>query len=160
MTREIFTKKGQAILVDDQDFDELNAMTWYVDSETGYAARNTRTPDGKKRKEYMHRRLPGLGYGDPRLGDHDNENRLDNQRLNIRICDKSGNMRNRGAQRNSASGIKGVNWSEERQRWVAAIKYGGKQRGLGRFKTVDEAREAYRDAAEKHHGEFANCGRA
>jgi hypothetical protein len=160
MTREIFTKKGQAIFVDDEDFEELNALTWYVDSETGYAARNMRTSEGKKRKEYMHRRLLGLDFGDPRFGDHDNENRLDNQRLNLRICDKSGNMRNRGAQRNSASGVKGVHWSEERQRWVAAIKYGGKQRGLGRFKTLEEAREAYRVAAEKHHGEFANCGGA
>jgi len=51
-----------------------------------------------------------------------------------------------------------VHWSAERQRWVAAIKYDGKQRSLGRFKSVEEARDAYRVAAEKHHGEFANCG--
>ncbi len=159
--REILTRKGQVILVDDEDFEELNALTWHIDGSTGYVARNVRGSDGRRRKEYMHRRLMGLAPGDKRLVDHENENKADNRRsTNLRVCTKSQNMCNRGATRRNKAGIKGVHWSEERRKWVAAIRYRGKQKILGRFETAELAQEMYCLAADMLQGEFAHRGAA
>ena len=39
--------------------------------------------------------------------------------------------------------------------WQAQIRIDGKKVNLGRFKTKEEAAEAYKQAATEHHGEFA-----
>lgn len=160
MTKIIYTRKGQEILVDDEDYEELNSSIWFV-TRKGYAARNVAHPleKGKWTSELMHRRILGLGFGDKRVGDHINHAKLDNQRGNLRICTNSENLFNRGANRNNTSGFKGVNYSREtRKKWAAEIWKDGKKKHLGFFETPEEAHEAYCKAAADMHGEFANFG--
>lgn len=53
------------------------------------------------------------------------------------------NQENRaGAQRNSSSGIRGVRWERDRQRWLARVKHNGRTINVGRFATIAEAAEA------------------
>jgi 5-methylcytosine-specific restriction endonuclease McrA len=45
----------------------------------------------------------------------------------------------RGAWASSKSGIRGVNWDSERQRWRASLTVNGRKVKLGRFLTIEEA---------------------
>lgn len=69
----------------------------------------------------------------------------------LRLTDHSGNMQNlRGAQANSKSGIRGVNYDAFNRRWRASVKYGNRQI----VKVFTDPKEAGEWAAKiraKHH---------
>jgi hypothetical protein len=54
-------------------------------------------------------------------------------------------------------GLKGVH-QDRSGNYRARIRYGDKQRLLGTFCHAEEGHQAYRDAARKHYGRFANMG--
>jgi hypothetical protein len=83
-------------------------------------------------------------------------NPLNLHRNNIRPGTKSKIGGKRKLNSNNTSGIKGVSWMANRQRWQVSIKADGKSRFLGLFENKEEAAEAYARAAEKYFGEFAN----
>lgn len=87
--------------------------------------------------------------------DHVNGLRGSNRRVNLREATTSENVRNRGPQANSAGGVKGVTWEKRRKRWRATIKIHGRQKYLGQFATLEDARAAYDRAAVEMHGQFA-----
>lgn len=99
-----------------------------------------------------------MGDPDGQLIDHINGNTLDNSRRNLRVCTHAENMRNRKIHKNNMLGTKGV-YLEKRtgrpSRFVAQIRVGGRKIVLGRYRTIDAADAAYKDAALRHHGEFA-----
>lgn len=153
----IYTRKGEEILVDDEDYDRLNKYTWHINSN-GYAVRGVPIP-GKKRASTtsaMHREVMGLSKGDPRLVDHRFGIKTDNRKSELRICTNQQNLWNRKAYPHGASGLKGVTCRPKRKKWEAYITLNGKKTFLGVFNTAEEAHEAYCRAAPLFHGEFAN----
>ncbi|WP_175698488.1 HNH endonuclease [Burkholderia ambifaria] len=159
MTKIIRTKRGQEILVDDEDFESLNQHSWHVDAY-GYAVRNAEHPlDPSKRwKERMHRTIAGLEFGDTRVPDHINGNKLDNRRANLRVCLQAENMRNAKKRVDNTSGFKGVTYHRASGLWHARIYANCKVVSLGYFQHRENAYEAYRAAAAELHGQFANYG--
>lgn len=146
-----------AIAVSPEDLPLLQAYCWHVDNN-GYVARNLKTPDGKKTKEYLHRELMGLSKGDARVVDHIDGNKLNNQRSNLRVCTDQQNACNRAIQVNNTSGFKGVfchKDTKRKKRWQALIQVNGRRRSLGYHLTAEAAHEAYCKAAGALHGEFA-----
>lgn len=139
----IYTSNGTEIKVDDRDYEFLSQWKWkLVGTYGGYAARNTRHGT-----IYMHRLLAGF----PEKGevDHKNGDRHDNRKYNLRVVDHTSNQRNLNAlNRRNSSGVRGVSWFPRTKKWVARIRVGGKNLGLGYFDTVEEAGAA-REAAEK-----------
>lgn len=90
--------------------------------------------------------------------DHADGDSLNNQHSNLRLATRRQNKWNSKTPRSSKSGIKGVTY--QKSRWIARISSStGERIHLGRFKTVEEASEAYKVAAEKYHGEFHNLGK-
>lgn len=87
--------------------------------------------------------------------DHINMARDDNRIANLRESTNGENKWNTLAQSNNSHGSKGVAWDAQKQRWVARIMVHGKRMKIGRYRTQQEAAEAYASAAEKHAGEFA-----
>ena len=87
--------------------------------------------------------------------DHINRNPLDNRRENLRICTHQQNQYNRTKQSNNTSGFKGVSFNKEKQKFEARIGIDGKSKFLGYFDTAEKASECYKQAALKHHGDFA-----
>lgn len=94
------------------------------------------------------------GYFPPMI-DHIDGNMGNNAICNLRVADKSLNGANRGAQRNSLSGIKGV--SKHWRKWTASITVHGKNKYIGLFDTKEEASAAYMEAAKAAFGEFARA---
>jgi hypothetical protein len=88
--------------------------------------------------------------------DHINGDRDDDRWENLRLATRSQNLANMRAR--GKSGVKGACWVEAKGRWKSQIRVDGKNRHLGYFDTVEDAANAYRDAALRHHGEFARWG--
>lgn len=78
------------------------------------------------------------------LLDHINRAPSDNRLHNLREATQSENMHN--ATRKSKSGMPGVLWRSERNRWVAQIRVGYKTHVLGSFRSKEEAIAARRKA--------------
>jgi hypothetical protein len=146
---------GGVTQVDDEEVDLLSNYTWHK-TPSGYAATNVVLPDGRRRVKPMHRILMKLDHGDNRVVDHINGDRLDNRKINLRVCTDSQNLMNRGAQSNNTSGFKGVSFHQGK--WRAIITFQKKTKHLGYYPTPREAHEAYCLCADMLHGEFANYG--
>jgi hypothetical protein len=89
--------------------------------------------------------------------DHRNEDKSCNRWTNIREASHQQNTFNRRAPRVSATGVKGVVWDKQRQKYAAYARLNGRSTFLGRFASIDAAATAYRDAVSAQHGEFINA---
>ena len=89
--------------------------------------------------------------------DHINGNPSDNRIENLRDVEHAENMRNTRRRGDNTSGVTGVYWLEEKNKWGAFIK-SHKIIALGRYETFGEA-VAARKAAEKVLGYHQNHGR-
>lgn len=87
--------------------------------------------------------------------DHIDGNRGNDRIENLRAASRSENMCNRGKQSDNTSGLKGVFWHKQRQKWRAQIKRDRKARHLGLFNCPAAASLAYQIAADELHGEYA-----
>lgn len=96
---------------------------------------------------YVHGRWPTSDL------DHINGNPLDNRICNLREATRSQNNWNAGLAKHNTSGVKGVCWRMDRNRWLAHLTVSGKQ--ISRYhKTFEEAVEARKQLELIHHGEF------
>ena len=75
--------------------------------------------------------------------DHVCHNRICVNPDHLRLATTKQNMENRpGAQRNSASGVRGVHWDKARKKWAAFVSHEGKSYSLGRFESIEDAEKA------------------
>ncbi len=88
--------------------------------------------------------------------DHINRVRTDNRECNLRLATRSQNIRNVSKTRSSVSGLLGARFDKRRKKkpWYASIRVEGKTKSLGRYKTAQEAHEAYMLAAKGLYGDF------
>lgn len=142
--KEIKLTKGMVALVDDEDFDRVNAFKWHVTITRGKSYARARVLGVKT---YMHSFLLGTKGIDHRDGDG-----LNNQRSNLRLATQSQNLC--GKRCWGKSGMKGV-WFWKK-RGVYQVKCGrGNSKTIGQFPTLELAAKAYDEAALKLYGEFA-----
>ncbi len=148
--KQIELTQGQVALVSDEDYEWLSQWKWYFHRHPrgGYAERRA----GSKTLG-MHiviaRRMGLTGRVD-----HKNQDKLDNQRFNLRLATASQNGINRKLQRNNTSGFRGVTWHRQNG-WQAKLQIRGKTRHLGYFNDKQDAARAYNREAVKEFGEFA-----
>lgn len=139
-----------------------NPETGAVASITG-KGRETTTPLGYKRIFWRgrfyrcHRVAWALHYNEqpPQVIDHVNGDGTDNRITNLRAASFSQNKQNSRVYKNNKSGVHGVYWLSQHNKWTAVISCGGRTRSLGRFKTFEEARQARRNGELSTFGEFA-----
>ncbi len=156
MKRIKLTNFDMYALVDDEDYEELSKHTWHL-TKRGYAARSYWIPERKTNGTiYMHRAILGTSKGlDTEHGD---QNKLNNQKWNLRPSTRSENMANIRA-RSGLSKYKGVSFYKRKNMkkpWVAYIKKDYKNHHLGYFATENEAARAYNAKAVELFGEFSS----
>ena len=131
------------LLFSDEDAD-LRARRWHRHSG-GYAC--TSMPGGD---QYAHRlvleRTIGRRLVSGEQCDHINRNKLDNRRTNLRVASSRLQTQNRGPNRNSRSGLKGVMRRSDGKKWIARVVLDGVLYHLGCF---DDPAAAGRVAAAK-----------
>lgn len=145
----IYTKKGEAIRVDDEDYQALSSHPWHIHTE-GYA-KTYRKQNGKTISIYMHRLLMSPPKG--LVVDHINGDKTDNRKSNLRICKIADNIQRSPSSYKSKSGIKGVRYDSGK--WVSVVKVNGKPIYLGRFSDLDEAAAVYKEASLRYHGIYS-----
>ena len=84
--------------------------------------------------------------------DHIDGNRMNNKIENLRAATSSQNNQNRKAI--SSSGIKGVVWHKQSNKWVASICVNRNSVHLGSFISIEEAALVANKARQSAHGEF------
>ena len=149
--KKIPLSKGQSALVDDDVVDHLNQWKWQV-SHYGYAVRNDSSLPRNSRIVYMHRSI--MNAEREQEVDHVNHNRLDNRKVNLRLCSHAENQRNLKRQSNNTSGYKGVSLQYPGL-WHAYINWKGRRQSLGYYRDREAAAIAYNVAAQVLHGSFA-----
>lgn len=137
--KKITLKHGEVVLVDDQDFEELNKYKWCLNS-AGYATRRNDTHTSL----LMHRVINNTPKGFHT--DHINRNKLDNRRGNLRTLTSSQNHMNMPIQKNNTHGRTGIYWDKSRNKWIPRIKINGKSKYLGIFLNIEEAIQARENA--------------
>lgn len=87
--------------------------------------------------------------------DHKKHNLLDNRRSKLRVCTKSQNQCNSLLRKDNMSGVKGVFWHTKEKKWRAEIQKNSVRFPLGRFNSLEEAKEAVNKARIELHKEYA-----
>ena len=90
--------------------------------------------------------------------DHIDGNKLNNRIDNLREATRAQNIFNRGLMKTNTSGVKGVSWSKERNKWEVQMYVDGKKHNIGRFENLEVAKAMAIAFRQQHHGEFANHG--
>ena len=147
MVKEIQLTRDKVALVDDGDYDRLNAFCWCAHNnpkqQLWYAKRGTRN-NGRfcQTTEWMHHYiLPKIiGY----ITDHINGNGLDNQKSNLRLVTRRGNAQNMHITKTSM--YPGAYWERSRSRWMSRITVNNTCKFIGRFDSEYDAYIAYRIA--------------
>lgn len=93
-----------------------------------------------------------LGYKEY---DHIDHNELNNLESNLRLATHQENQCNMQKRCDNTSGITGVVWNKDKQKWVAQIQYRNKMHYLGGFINKDDAIYARLQAEQKYFGDFA-----
>ena len=140
----LYNKKSEEIArakIDVKNVDSVKDYKWYLRPD-GYVA----TINYLGKYAYLHSVI--LQTDNKPFVDHKNRDKLDNTESNLREATGIENHRNKSLSKNNTSGKAGVSWSSQRQKWVAYIKYGDKNRNLGGFDKFEDA-VACRIAAEK-----------
>jgi hypothetical protein len=88
--------------------------------------------------------------------DHKNGNKFDNSINNLRYATHIENSRNRKMSSKNTSGVKGVCFDSNTNKWRAYIRLDGILVHLGRFKTIEDAKQARINKANEVFGEFIN----
>lgn len=147
---------GSGFIYDYNDFPNVSSHKWIIDAN-GYPRTALGSNDQRGMYLYLHQLL--LNPPEGMVVDHIDGNQLNNCRKNLRICSRTQNVRNSELSKNNTSGYKGVSFDKARQKWQAKITVCRKPIYLGRYDTVQEAADAYDEAALMYFGEYARTNK-
>ena len=134
-----------------EDYDKIKDYCWYF-TQGDYV----RAWDGKSK---THIKLHNLilptenGYIPDHI--HGKKSRNDNRKSNLRVVNKSKNGMNSDFSKRNTSGVVGVYWKKETNKWFARITVNYKTIHLGYFDSFEDAVKARKKAEEKYFGEFS-----
>lgn len=146
--REIPLTKSMVAVVCAHDYERVGHIKW-CSHNGGYACRR-KMVEGKYRMSLLHRVIAGALAGEE--VDHINRNKLDNRCVNLRRTDHIGNSRNHGLISTNRTGVTGVGFHKQRNKWRAWIGAGDSDKTLflGHFETMEKAVEARRKAEQEY----------
>lgn len=143
----ITTSKGDKIICDATDYEELCKYSWCI-SGTGYPVANVNNKVTKMSRHLFGDDCNGL------IVDHINHNLLDNRRRNLRLTDATGNARNCSKSKNGKNPYIGVRLTPS-GKYNVRITFNRKEIHVGNYGTLGEAIAERCKAEDKYFGEFA-----
>lgn len=148
-----YTNKGEPFWFDKEDYNLIKDYCWGYNKD-GYVV----STDNNHKHIKLHRLVMNACNGD--VVDHKKhlprkEPKLDNRKSNLRITTHQGNAMNMSKSKANTSGVTGVYWHSQHQKWKAAIGYKRKQIHLGYFDNFEDAVRVRKEAEEKYFGEYS-----
>lgn len=143
----MYTYKNEPFYVDVDDFAKIRMYSWYKDNH-GYI-----TTTIKSKNHLLHRfimNVTNINY----YVDHINHDITDNRKCNLRIVTPSQNNYNMPIRKDNTSGVKGVSWSKQKNKWHVRIM----KKHIGFYDDIKEAEKARKEAEIKYYGEYAYKG--
>ncbi len=147
----IKNKNGKEIMnvkIDKDDVEKISQYKWHKQAEN-YVG--TTLPDGYVL--LLHRLI--MNTKEKEWVDHIDHDRFNCQKYNLRLCTGQENCINKGIQSNNTSGIPGVSFNKRKNKWRAYITIDRKQKHLGYFDDIEDAKTIRLEAEKKYFGEFA-----
>ena len=135
---------------DIEDYDKIKDFCWIEieDNVSGYHSIEARNSENGKRIKLTN----VIGC---KSFDHKNRNPLDNRKINLRKATHTQNMQNCSLRRNNSSGVTGVSWHKQTQKWRSRIVVNGTELSLGFYDNLEDAIKARLRGEKKYFGEFA-----
>lgn len=144
----------KTFLFDKEDYDKIASYTWYL-SDNGYVISSTYRNTNEEKVVLLHRVVMGLTDDDAECADHIDHNTLDNRKSNLRVCTIQKNNCNQKVSSKNTSGITGVSFHKQTQKWRARINFCGEEIYLGTYIKLEDAIKARREAEDKYFGEYS-----
>ena len=149
-----WTNHGEPFYFDLEDFDIIKDYCWHKNTDYGYIYAVDH--DNYDKVILMHRLVMGVGSHDDHIYvDHIKHITYDNRKSELRIGTQTENNMNRVVQKNSTSGITGVNYLKRDNKWRAVIEFNKQRHYLGVFENKEDAIDARKKAEEKYFGEWS-----
>lgn len=145
-----YTSKGEEFYFDLEDYELIKQYHWFSDKD-GYIKSDDKL--GKQRNLLMHRLV--MNCPEDMIVDHIKHNRRDNRKSKLRILSYSNNNMNQCKRINNTSGVTGVSFYKNSNKWNAYITVNYKKINLGYYINFEEAVEARKRAEEKYFGEYS-----
>lgn len=108
-----------------------------------------------KNGELMHQFLMKGAIKNGMVVDHINRDIFDNRLHNLRVCTRQENTMNCGLSTNNQSGVTGVSFNKDKNKWRAYINKDSKQINLGTYEKFEDAVKARLIGEQTEFGEFA-----
>lgn len=151
-----YTSKGEEFWFDKEDYDLIKEYSWHYSD--GYVVAHA--IDGSGKIVRLHNFV--MGETGNNVVDHivhpkTNENKYDNRKQNLRVITQGQNCMNRHLRSNNTSGVTGVNWCKQKNKWQAKITINNKQIHLGFFDEdqLEDAIKVRKNAEDKYFGEYS-----
>ena len=142
------TSQGVDFIIDKDDYEKIKDICWHEltrdKSICGYIGRD---------HVYLHRYIMDVTNPEEQV-DHINHDRHDNRKSNLRIVSNSQNGMNKGVSKKNTSGVVGVRYEKDRNKWSAFLMVNKNSIRLGSFETFEEAVEARKAGEQKYFGEY------
>lgn len=140
-------------IIDIEDVMICNQYKWFLKDEK-YVRTHMNIND-KDKKVGLHRIIMNVVDNKNVVVDHIDRNPLNNRKSNLRVTTQAKNCINKARQSNNTSGIVGVTWRKENNKWEAQIKLNGKMIHLGLFLDKEDAIKKRLESEIIYFGEFA-----
>ena len=137
-----YTEKNEEFYFDLEDYNKIKYYCWCKHYK-GYIYTNI-----NQKYQSMHRYI--LNYTEDDVIDHKNRVKHDNRKENLKVCEQIINMKNQNVRCNNVSGVVGVTWSKQHEKWQSYIAINRKNVHLGFFINKEDAIIARLKAEKKH----------
>lgn len=153
---EIHVPFKNKTLISTFDADELSKVDLFCWSarydshvDNYYLQSSIKGQTDRKTMAMLHRMVCNYPIG--MVVDHINGNTLDNRKENLRVITTGQNSQNRkGSRKGSTSGIRGVSYRSDINKWRVRVIVDYKHVNIGTFETLEEAEQASIEAREKY----------
>ena len=142
-----YTVKNEQFLFDLEDYDLISDRCWYVNANGYLTAKRNNV-------SILLHRIVTHCPNDMKV-DHINHNKLDNRKVNLRVCTDMENSKNKGLRKDNKSGVTGVVWNNDKNKWTVNIRCNNKRMYLGAYDDFDTAVKVRKQAEEKYFGEWS-----
>lgn len=138
-----------------EDYEKIKDYCWYEDKKNGYLCTRESIYENVNKPMLLFHRIV-MQVTNPDLDvDHIRHIKLDNRKSELRIGTHQKNTINLSKRSDNTSGIVGVSYRKDRDKWRAEINYENKYIYLGMFDNFEDAVEIRKDAEEKYFGKWS-----